>query len=131
MSRTKSTLYVLLALVVLQSSLIAQVGWRDKVSVTVFVKAGAAAPDANIDVLPSDPRERKFEELCLLTATGGQTIFNSKKGSDFIEKLKVEARKCGGEALVLRSSEDQTWKPLRGGIDKGARAQAMVIRYIE
>ena len=71
--------------------LFGQVGWRDRISVTVFVEAGAKAEDAPIDVLPSDPRNRDFEELCLLSATGGQTIFNSKRGSDFIEKMKVEA----------------------------------------
>lgn len=127
----RQILCVLLFVITFSAAASAQVAWRDRISVTVFVEAGAKAPDAEIDVLPSDPRKRDFEELCLLTATGGQTIFNSKKGSDFIDKMKVEARKCGGDALILKAAEDQTWKPLRGGIDRGARAQAMVIRYLD
>ena len=65
------------------------------------------------------------------SATGGTTIFNSAKGSDLLNKVEEDARKCGADALIIRSTESQTWKPLRGGIDQGARAQAVAIRYLD
>ena len=45
--------------------------------------------------------------------------------------MKVDARKCGADAIIVRSTEDQTVKPLRGGIDRGARAEAVAIGFVE
>lgn len=121
-----------LALAVLGSVTIsAQVAWKDKTSVTVLKEYPEKPEDAQIEILGEEPKEKKYEPVCLITATGGQTIFNSKKGSNLIKKMQADARKCGADALIIRSSEDQTWKPLRGGIDQGAKAQAMAIRYTE
>jgi len=123
----------LLVTLILTAALIpaasAQVSLRSKTSVTVLKKAPAKPADTPIEILASQPKDRKFEDLCLITATGGHTIFSAKKGSKLFEKMKKDARKCGADAIIVRSSEDQTWKPLRGGIDQGAKAQAVAIRY--
>jgi hypothetical protein len=108
----------------------AQVSIKDKTNVVVLKHAPPLAADAAVTILASEPKDRAFEELCLLSATGGQTIKNAKTGAELLEKMKVEARKCGADAMIVRSMSDQTWKPLRGGIDQGARAEAVAIRYV-
>jgi hypothetical protein len=113
------------------SPAVAQVAWKDKTSVAVLKTAPEKAKGASVEILAEEPKDRKYEAVCLITATGGQTIFSAKKGSDLFKKMEEDARKCGADALVIRSSEDQTWKPLRGGIDQGAKSQAMAIRYLD
>lgn len=109
----------------------AQVAWKDKTSVTVLKEYPEKPKDAPIELLGEDPKDREYEVVCLISATGGQTIMGSKKGSDLFKKMEADARKCGADAMIVQSSEDQTSKPLRGGIDKGARAQAKAIRFID
>ena len=108
-----------------------QVAMKDKTSVSVLKQAPPRSVDAPIEVLAFEPQGRPFEQLCIITATGGQTIAGSKKGTDMIEPMKNRARTCGADALVIKSTSDQTIKPLRGGIDQGARAEAVAIRYLE
>ena len=121
----------LVTLIAVSGAVSAQVGWKGKTSVTVLKKYPEKPKDAPIEALASEPKKREYEDVCLITATGGQTIFSAKKGSKLIEKMKVDARKCGADAIIIRSSEDQTWKPLRGGIDQGPKAQALAIRYTD
>ena len=127
--RMKSVLFTLILTVALVPVASAQVAWRSKTSVTVLKEAPAKPADSPVEILASEPKDREFEDVCMITATGGQTIANPKKGSGLFEKIKTDARKCGADAIIIRSSEDQTWKPLRGGIDQGAKAQAVAIRY--
>jgi hypothetical protein len=108
-----------------------QVAMKDKTSVSVLKQAPPRSVDAPIEVLAFEPQGRPFEQLCIITATGGQTIAGSKKGTDMIEPMKNRARTCGADALIIKSTSDQTIKPLRGGIDQGARAEAVAIRYLE
>jgi hypothetical protein len=108
-----------------------QVAMKDKTSVSVLKQAPPRSVDAPIEVLAFEPQGRPFEQLCIITATGGQTIAGSKKGTDMIEPMKNRARTCGADALIIKSTSDQTIKPLRGGIDRGARAEAVAIRYLE
>ena len=108
-----------------------QVAMKDKTSVSVLKQAPPRSVDAPIEVLAFEPKGRPFEQLCIITATGGQTIAGSKKGTDMIEPMKNRARTCGADALIIKSTSDQTIKPLRGGIDQGARAEAVAIRYLE
>ena len=109
----------------------AQVAMKDKTSVSVLKQAPPRSLDAPIEVLAFEPQGRPFEQLCIITATGGQTIAGSKKGVDMIEPMKNRARTCGADALIIKSTSDQTIKPLRGGIDQGARAEGIAIRYLE
>jgi hypothetical protein len=110
----------------------AQVAWSDQTTVTVLKEHPARSEDAPVELLALEPRGRNFEALCMITATGGQTIFNTSRGNELVEELIVpDARKCGADAVIIKSAEDQSWKPLRGGIDRGARAQAIAIRYLE
>ena len=110
---------------------LAQVAWKDKVNVTVLKPAQQRVSTHNIAVLTSDPTDRPTEALCMITATGGQTIRGSKTGMEMIEPVKQKASECGADAIVIRSVSDQTVKPLRGGIDQGARLEAVAIRYTD
>ena len=109
----------------------AQVAWKDKVNVSVLKYAAGRGAHQAIEVLMSEPGGRTFDSLCLITATGGQTIKGSKTGMDMIEPVKVKALECGADAIIIRSATDQTVKPFRGGIDQGARLEALAIRYTD
>lgn len=129
--RRSVVLGVLIVFTVNLTALLAQVSLKDKTDVTVLKKHPERPKDATVELLAEEPKDRKYEVVCMISATGGQTIFNSKKGSDLFKKMEVDARKCGADALIIRSSESQTWKPLRGGIDQGARAQALAIKFVD
>ncbi len=109
----------------------AQVAWKDKVNVSILMHAEGRGSYETVDVLMSEPGGRTFDSLCLITATGGQTIKGSKTGMGMIEPVKAKALECGADAIIIRSTGDQTWKPLRGGIDQGARLEALAIRYTD
>ena len=126
-----SALFLLLGLVCLPLVAGAQVSIKDKTSVVVLKQVPARSAGTPVEVLASQPRDRPYEELCILTGTGGQTIKNAKTGAELLEKMKPEALACGADALIVRSMSDQTWKPFRGGIDQGARAEAVAIRFLE
>jgi len=86
--------------------------------------------DAPIDVLASPPRDRDYEDLCMINAKGGQTIFNAKTSGDLIEAMKKDARKCGADAIILGATEDRAWKPSQGGVTQ-SKSTVLAIRYIE
>jgi len=105
------------------------VGFRDKTDVIVVKEYPPKPKDSPIAHLVEEPQNREYEPVCMISATGGSTIFNSKRGSDLLKKMDKDARKCGADALIIRTTESQTWK-WGGGFD-GARAQAVAIRYLE
>ena len=127
----KRSLLVLLLSTFPASAATAQVALKDTSSVTVVKQRPPKPTDTEIEILLSEPRNRKFEDLCLIVASGGHTRFGAQRGSDLFERMKVDARKCGADAIIVRSTEDQTVKPLRGGIDRGARAEAVAIGFVE
>jgi len=124
----------LVVLMVLGSSLtvLSQQGglgvFRTRTMVTVLQQRPSKPKDAPIDVLGSAP-ERKHEDVCIISAKGGQTVFNAKASGDLIEKMKVDARKCGADAIIIRQAEDRTWKPSEGITQ--AQSMVLAIRYLE
>jgi len=111
-------------------SLLAQRGvFRSKTSVTVLKKAPSKPKDAPIEILASKPEDRKHEDLCIINAKGGQTIFNAKNSSDLLDKIKEDARKCGADAIIIRDSEDRTWQ-VTGGFEQ-AKSSVLAIRFLE
>ena len=124
-------IYLSIIVLIFSLPVAAQVAWKDRVNVSVLVSAPAKPADANIAVLTSEPSDRSTESLCMITATGGQTIKGSKTGLAMIEPVKKKARECGADAVVIRAVSDQTIKPLRGGIDQGARLDVVAIRYTD
>jgi hypothetical protein len=123
---------IILALVgCLPSSAWSQVSIQDKTNVVVLKQAPARPAGTAVALLASAPTDRPCEELCILSGTGGQTIMNAKTGAELVGKMKVAALECGADAMIVRSMSDQTWKPFRGGIDQGSRAEAVAIRYLD
>ena len=111
-------------------SLLAQRGvFRTKTSVTVLKEAPPKPKDAPIEILGSKPEDRKHEDLCIINAKGGQTIFNAKNSSDLFDKIKEDARKCGADAVIIRDSEDRTWQAT-GGFEQ-AKSSVLAIRFLK
>jgi hypothetical protein len=104
--------------------------FRTKTSVTVLKEAPPKSKDAPIEVLGSKPEDRKHEDVCIINAKGGQTIFNAKDSSDLLEKIKQDARKCGADAIIIRSSEDRTWQASGGGGFEQAKSSVLAIRFV-
>jgi hypothetical protein len=105
--------------------------FRTKTSVTLLKEAPPKSKDAPIEILGSKPTDRKHEDVCIINAKGGQTIFNAKDSSDLLEKIKQDARKCGADAIIIRSSEDRTWKASEGGGFEQAKSSELAIRFLK
>lgn len=130
--KTYLVILIVGSLVTISLPLFAQRGvFRSKTSVTVLKEAPEKPKDAPIEVLASKPEDRKHEDLCIINAKGGQTIFNAKNASDLIEVMKKDARKCGADAIVIRSSEDRTWQATGGGGFEQAKSSVLAIRFLE
>lgn len=104
--------------------------FRTRTSVTQLKDYPSRPKDAPIDLLASPPQDRKYEDVCMINAKGGQTIFNAKTSGDLIEAMKKDARNCGADAIILGFSEDRAWKPFDGGVTQ-AKSTVLAIRYID
>lgn len=104
--------------------------FRTRTSVTKLKEYPAKPKDAPIDLLASPPRDRDYEDVCMINAKGGQTIFNAKTSGDLLEAMKKDARKCGADAIILGATEDRAWKPFQGGVTQ-AKSTVLAIRYID
>jgi len=104
--------------------------FRTRTSVTKLKDYPAKPKDAEIDVLASPPKDREYEDVCVINAKGGQTVFNAKTSGDLINAMKKDARKCGADAIILASTEDRAWKPLQGGVTQ-SKSSVLAIRYLE
>jgi hypothetical protein len=86
---------------------------------------------SGIQVFYSEPTDREYTELGLVTTQTGQTIFHDRSAEGMIEKLKVEAKKLGADAIIVRSANEGTWG-LKGGGNTGfdrGNAQAVAIKF--
>ena len=86
----------------------------------------AKAENCTIEVLSQTPT-RAHEEVCLLNARGGQSVFESKSVEGLLPDLKAKACACGADAIVIKNSKE-------GGYNFGdsadrAEASATAIRY--
>ena len=62
--------------------------------------------NCSIKVLAENPRDQKYEEVCLLTsARGGQSVFEEKTVEALLPDMKKEACVCGADAIVLKNSK--------------------------
>ena len=115
------------------STIFAQQGglgvFRTRTSVTVLKKVSPKPEDAAIEVLASKPEDRKHEDLCIINAKGGQTIFNAKTSGDLLETIKKDARKCGADAIIIRDTEDRTWRPAKGVTQ--SKGSVLAIRFLK
>ena len=85
--------------------------------------------DHVIEVLTSAPTDKKYEEIALLNAKGGQTIVHDRGTSGVIEQMKVEARKVGADAIIVGRTQRGNYNWGQGGFDR-ANADSVAIRYI-
>jgi hypothetical protein len=101
---------------------------------TNVTRLGSTAYDpkplgCNIEVLTVVPTGKKFEELCLLSARGGQSIFESKSVHGLIPDMKDKACQCGADAIILKDSKEGGYN-FAGSADR-AQASATAVRYLE
>ncbi len=101
-----------------------------KQSITILKEYDAKPEDCEIEVITIPPVDKKFEEVAILNAKGGQTIFHSKKSEGLIEQLKKDACSVGADAIIIRSTEDGSYNWGQGGFDR-SKAAAIAIRWIE
>jgi hypothetical protein len=80
-----------------------------------------------VRVLSSAPAAGTFEELALINARSGQSIFDGKDLDAMLPDMKAEACRLGADALIIRSVEEGgvNWA---GPADRG-HASATAIRF--
>ena len=84
------------------------------------------ASNCQIEVLTQKP-DKKFEEIALLNARSGQSIFESKTVHSLLPKLKKSACQAGGDAIIITNSKEGGYN--FGGPADRANASATVIKY--
>jgi len=99
-----------------------------KSSATVLLTYPAYPDDHPIEVLTNFPTDRSYEEIALLDAKGGQNTFADRSTAGVVDQLKVEARKVGADAVIVRSTERGNYNWGQGGWDR-SKADAVAIRY--
>ena len=90
-------------------------------------------PGSTVQVFYSEPGDRAYTELGLVTTQTGQTIFHDRSAEGMINKLKIEAEKMGADAIIVRSANEGTWS-LKGGGNTGfdrGNAQGVAIKFTE
>ena len=84
--------------------------------------------DCPIQVFTQAP-QRKFEEVCLLNARGGQSIFEGKSVEELLPDLKEKACECGADAIIVKNSKEGGYN-FAGPADR-AEASATAIKFIQ
>ncbi|UCG87741.1 MAG: hypothetical protein JSW71_04105 [Gemmatimonadota bacterium] len=115
--------------VLLSLFLVVAVGGCAKSSSTVLMVYPGYPEDHPIEVLADFPTDRQYEEVALIDAKGAQHTFADRSTAGVVEQLKVEARKVGADAIVIRSTERGNYNWGQGGWDR-AKADAVAIRYV-
>lgn len=59
--------------------------------------------DCNIQVFATDPKQ-EFEEIAIVTAKGGQTIFEGSDMDTMLPLMKTEACRVGADGLILKNA---------------------------
>ena len=85
----------------------------------------AKSENCKIKVFAADPKE-PFEQVGLITAKGGQTIFEGSDMDTMLPLMKKEACKLGADALVIKNVAEggMTWVTAK---ERG-NASAMAIK---
>ena len=87
----------------------------------------ARADDCDIEVFSSKPPEREYEELGIIEGEGS---FGADSLEDVLPKMKREACRAGGDAIILTSSQKSV-EIYGESSDEQLNATATVIRWIE
>jgi creatinine amidohydrolase/Fe(II)-dependent formamide hydrolase-like protein len=66
----------------------------------------AKAETCEVQVLSESSKDQKFEELCLLNAHGGQSVFESRSVERTLPDLMKKAWACGVDAIGLKTSKE-------------------------
>ena len=117
-------------LFVLVSSVLILTGCAKTTTTTTNAENG---PGSTVQVFYSEPTDRAYTELGLVTTQTGQTIFHDRSAEGMINKLKIEAEKMGADAIIVRSANEGTWG-LKGGGNTGferGNAQGVAIKFTE
>ncbi len=98
------------------------------VGVTRIKPATAKAETCNIDVYTEDSEvDRPVEVVCMLDSKTGSKLFDDKTVAGAINEAKPEACKCGGDAIIVKSSS-------RTGVSMTGWGEGMatlkVVRYV-
>ena len=98
---------------------------------TTTLNSRSSAATGGVQVFYSPPTDREYEEIGLVTAQTGQTVFHDRSVDGMIEKMKAEAAKMGADAIIVRSANAGTWG-LKGGGNTGferGNSQAVAIKF--
>ena len=98
---------------------------------TTPINSQSSMANSNIQVFYSEPTDREYTEIGLVTTQTGQTIFHDRSATGMIDKLVAEAAKLGADAIIVRSVNEGTWG-LKGGGNTGfdrGNAQAVAIKF--
>jgi hypothetical protein len=101
-----------------------------KSSYTVLKEYPSKSEDCPIEVLTMQPQDKKYEEVAILNAEGGQNVFSSRKSEKLIAQLKRDACEVGADAIIIRTTEDGRYAWGKGGWDT-SKAMAIAIKWVE
>ena len=97
-------------------------------SVTQLKEHPARPDDCEIEVLTSEPKDRPYEDLCILNAKTGRDPLSDNRASALIETLKRNACRCGADAIIIRLTVDGS---VSAFVYESGSAMAVAIRYTD
>ena len=97
-------------------------------SVTQLKERPARPDDCEIEVLTSEPKDRPYEDLCILNAKTGRDPLSDNRASALIDELKRNACRCGADAIIIRLTVDGSVSVF--AYESGS-AMAVAIRYTD
>jgi hypothetical protein len=97
-------------------------------SITQLKEYPARPDDCEVEVLTSEPKDRPYEDLCILNAETGRDPLSDNRASALIETLKRSACRCGADTIIIRLTQDGSVSPL---VYESGRAMAVAIRYTD
>lgn len=86
------------------------------------------AEDCAVEIYNDPPKDKKYEELAVVTAKGGQTIFEGSDLATMLPDMKKKVCAMGGDALILKSVNEGGAK-FFGPKDAG-QASGVIIKFL-
>jgi hypothetical protein len=87
----------------------------------------AKADDCEIEVYSSRPPDREYEEIGIIEGEGSM---GADSLEDVLPKMKIEACRAGGDAIILMSSQKSV-EIYGESSDQHLNTTATVIRWVE
>ena len=97
-------------------------------SVTKLKSYKPKSENCKIEFFSQKPN-RDFEEIALLHARGGQSIFEGKSVNSLLPDLKKKACTAGGDAIIITNSKEGGFN-IKGPSDR-AIVSATVIKFMK